>query len=66
MRVRVNIFAGEKAIIIITYTEFVFVALVIHHARRLCRILVTHVACPVLSYFPTLSYKQHDFLKKSY
>ena len=38
----------------ITYCEFVFVALVIQHAKRMCQ------------YFSTLFHKRHDFRNKSY
>jgi hypothetical protein len=39
----------------ITYSESVFAALVIQHASRMRRIILSSVACPVLSYFYTLS-----------
>jgi hypothetical protein len=49
----------------ITYSEYVFVALVIQHAMRIRRIILSSVACPVLHYFSTLSHKQRDFRKKN-
>jgi len=47
----------------ITYSEYVSVALVIHHAKRMRRILLSSAATPVLPYFSTLSRKRHDFRK---
>jgi hypothetical protein len=49
---RITIFAMEKH----TYSECMFVALVIQHAK------CTHrVASPGIPYFSTLSHKRHDF-----
>jgi len=45
----------------ITYSEFVFVALGVQHAKRMRRIMLSTVACPALSYLSTLSHKRHDF-----
>jgi hypothetical protein len=38
--------------------------LVTRHAKRICRIISSAVACPALQYFYTLSRKQHDIAKK--
>jgi hypothetical protein len=37
----------------ITYSEFVSVALVIQHAKRMRRIILSSVACPALPNFST-------------
>jgi len=43
-----------------------FIGLIIQHAKRMHRIMLSYVACPSLQYFPTLSYKRHDFRKSYY
>jgi hypothetical protein len=50
----------------ITYSGCVPVAFIIQHAMRLRRIMLSSVACLAVPCFSTLSYKQHDFLEKSY
>ena len=40
-------------------------ALVIQHALRMRRIILSSVACPVIQYFSPLSDKWHDFRKKN-
>jgi hypothetical protein len=47
----------------VTYSECVFVALVIQYTLLL-RLIILSVASPALQYFFTLSHKRHDFRKK--
>ena len=54
-----NCYYGKA--ISITYSECVFVALVIQHATRTPRIILIYVACLALSCFSALSHKRHDF-----
>jgi hypothetical protein len=41
-----------------------FVALVIQHAMRMRRIILSSVALLALQHFSTLSHKRHDFREK--
>ena len=51
-------FCSGKAISI-TCSECVFVVLGIHHECAYA--VLSSVACPILSYFSTISHKRHDF-----
>jgi hypothetical protein len=50
--------------IIITYSQCVFLAVIIQHAVRMRRIVLSFVYCLVLLYSSTLSHKRHDFRKQ--
>jgi len=47
----------------ITYSECVYLALVIQHAKRMGRIIMSSVACPPSPYFFTFYHKRHEFRK---
>ena len=49
----------------IKYSELVFVALGIQHAKRMRRVILLSLTSPNLQHFSTLSYKRHDFRKKA-
>ena len=48
----------------ITYSECVFVALAIQHAKRMRRIILSLVHRPALQYFSTFYHKRYDFREK--
>jgi hypothetical protein len=45
----------------ITYSEYVFVALGVQHAMRMCHIMLSSVVSLAVLYVSTLSHKRHDF-----
>jgi hypothetical protein len=49
----------------ITYSKCVCLAFVIRQAKRKPRIVLSFVVRLALPYFPTLSYRSHDFRKKN-
>jgi hypothetical protein len=49
----------------ITYSECVSVVLVIQHAKRMRRIILSFVASLALPNFATLSHKRNDFRQKA-
>jgi len=48
----------------ITHSECASVALVIQHAMRMCRVILSFLACPAIPYFSTLSHKRQYFRKE--
>ena len=60
--VRATSVAVAKQIIIITFSECVFVAVGIQHAK--CMRDFVSCGLPALQYFSTLSHKRHNFRKK--
>ena len=63
MTVWPNHFCNRK-IIIITYSEYVFVALFTQYAIRMRRTILSSMASPAVQYFSTLSHERHDFRGK--
>ena len=57
-----NHFCQEE--ISVTYSECVSVALVMHHAMRMRRVILSSVACPTLTIFFHVTYKQHHVREK--
>jgi hypothetical protein len=47
----------------ITYSEYVSIALFIHHAMRMRHFILPSMACLALPYFTTLSLKRHGLRK---
>jgi hypothetical protein len=58
-----NHFSRRKATNI-SHSEHVYAALLNQHAKRMCRVTLSTVACPVLQNFSILSDKRHAFRKK--
>jgi hypothetical protein len=52
--------------VVITYFECVCVALVIQHAERVRRVILSSVTCLAPSYFSTLSHTRHDIRGEKY
>jgi hypothetical protein len=50
----------------ITYFECVSLALVIQHAKRMRRIILSYVSFLAVPYFSALSHKRHDFRENIY
>jgi hypothetical protein len=62
-RVRATIVAVNKATSI-AYSQCVSLALVIRHAKRMCHIVLSTMACLALQKFSTLFHKRHYFRGK--
>ena len=61
-RIRVIIVALESKTI--SYSECVYVVLIMQHAKRMRHITLSSMACPALPYFPPLNHKRHHFREK--
>jgi len=48
----------------ITYSERGFVTSVTQYSKRMCRTILSYVACLAAPYFPTLFHKRYNFRKK--
>jgi hypothetical protein len=66
LEARLCIHSCRPQAIRVTYSECVSVALVIQHATRMRRIILSSVTCLALPYYFILSLKRHVFRKKSY
>jgi hypothetical protein len=53
-------FCCHKEATSIAYSECMFIALVVQHAMRVHRNILSTAARPDVPYFSTLSYKRHD------
>ena len=58
-----NHYYRRKAINI-TFSECMFVVLVIHHAVRMRLVVLSSVACPAVPYFSTLPHKLRSIREK--
>jgi hypothetical protein len=59
-----GIIVAEKRAISITYSVFMSVALVMRHAKRMRRMILSSVTCLPLPHAFTSSHKRHDFWGK--